>query len=540
VSDQLQVKPHEEAGPRETGGKYAPLLPDWLAYVYAPIIPYLKKIKITRTGKRDHQPQDILLPEGYVAEVVATEFNAPVHCCWDDQGNCYVIEAGHKIDSPPQIIKVDTQTGRKEVVFTVPESQWVKTGAVTGACWHAGYLYFGNTDKLCRVRPGSQEVEVIVEGLPGRGDHQTNYPVVGPDGRIYWGQGSVTNTGVVGPDNFAYEWLAENPGACEIPGQDIRLVGQNFAAQNVLGNETETVYTGAYVPFGTEVQPGWVIPGSNKPSGAVMRCNPDGTNVEWVAWGLRNPYGIAFSDDGRLFCTEHGMDERSARYVLDDPDDFYEIKEGIWYGWPDYASGVRLDNPYWRGGHNREPVIANPPNTNPPKPFASLQTHVGANGLDFCRDEFFGFKGDAFIALFGDLTPITSITKVPTPAGFKVIRVDMQTGKVYDFAVNKIQGPASLLPHDGFERPSHCAFGPDGALYVVDWGRIVIAPERGGIRMPTQTGTLWRIRRTDSDSGEEPPKPVVLPVEAIMYGVIAGAAAVTLGAVWWLFRRTRD
>ena len=32
--------------------------------------------------------------------------------------------------------------------------------------------------------------------------------------------------------------------------------------------------------------------------------------------------------------------------------------------------------------------------------------------------------------------------------------------------LNKMTGPASKLPHQGFERPSHCAFGPDGALYV--------------------------------------------------------------------------
>jgi hypothetical protein len=67
---------------------------------------------------------------------------------------------------------------------------------------------------------------------------------------------------------------------------------------------------------------------------------------------------------------------------------------------------------------------------------------------------------------------------------------------VHDFAVNKIQGPAAVLPHAGFGCPSHCAFGTDGALYVVDFGQIVIAPERGGIRMPTKMGTLWRIRRT--------------------------------------------
>ena len=79
--------------------------------------------------------------------------------------------------------------------------------------------------------------------------------------------------------------------------------------------------------------------------------------------------------------------------------------------------------------------------------------------------------------------------------GRDVTLVDMRTGKVYDFAINRIQGPASHAFHGGMNRPSRCAFGPDGALYIVDWGVIRIAPEKLGIRMPVGTGALWRVRR---------------------------------------------
>jgi hypothetical protein len=66
----------------------------------------------------------------------------------------------------------------------------------------------------------------------------------------------------------------------------------------------------------------------------------------------------------------------------------------------------------------------------------------------------------------------------------------MKTGQIFDFAVNRMTGPASKLPHDGFERPSHCQFGPDGNLYIVDFGIIHIAPERGAIRQQIGTGAL--------------------------------------------------
>ncbi|MGI8703747.1 MAG: hypothetical protein ACR2JZ_04455, partial [Candidatus Limnocylindrales bacterium] len=58
-------------------------LPTWVAYLYKPILPILKRIKIVRRGSRDHEPDDILLPEGYAAELVASGFSAPVHVCFD-------------------------------------------------------------------------------------------------------------------------------------------------------------------------------------------------------------------------------------------------------------------------------------------------------------------------------------------------------------------------------------------------------------------------------------------------------------------------
>src|SRR5919112_5435892 len=135
----------------KTKEKFAPMIPDWLSYLYQPILPMLKKIKIHREGPRGYNPKDILLPEGYVAEVVATGFNAPVHCCFDDEGYCYVVESGHKIDEIPRILKVDSQTGTWEPFFTFSEDRWRNVGAVTGACWHQGYLYVMNTDTLLRI-----------------------------------------------------------------------------------------------------------------------------------------------------------------------------------------------------------------------------------------------------------------------------------------------------------------------------------------------------------------------------------------------------
>lgn len=524
----------QQESPEEKSG-FAPTIADWLAYLYQPFKPLLKNIRIQREGQRGYRAKDILLPEGFIAEVVATGFHAPVHCCFDDMGNCYLAESGHQIESPPRILKVNVETGEYSVYYEVPEERRHITGALTGLCWHEGYLYFSNTNRVSRINANGR-LEDIVTDLPGLGDHQTNHPLMGTDGKLYFGQGCATNSGVVGADNFAYGWLDKHPQVCDVPAMDIRLTGRNYEYQNVLGDINETIQTGAYVPFGTATHEGQIIKGNVKCSGAILRCNPDGSELEVVAWGLRNPYGIAFHPDGRLFATEHGMDERSQRYIFSDPDDFYEIQKGAWYGWPDFASGIRLDSAYWgEDGHGREPVLAEFPDPNPPLPVLSFQTHTGANGIDFCRDAEFGFQGDAFVALFGDLAPVTTIRHAHSPAGFKVVRIDMQSKRIVDFAVNKIEGPASKLPHEGFERPSHCQFGPDGALYVVDFGIIRIAPEKGGIQIQKNTGSLWRIRRVGASIGDEPRRPIRVPlylfqglaIFALVFAVIWGIIVLT-------------
>ncbi|HUR16704.1 MAG TPA: PQQ-dependent sugar dehydrogenase, partial [Candidatus Limnocylindrales bacterium] len=296
--------------------------------------------------------------------------------------------------------------------------------------------------------------------------------------------------------------------------------------------------TGAYVPFGTDTDFGQIIPGNPKASGAILRVDPDTKEVEAVAWGLRNPFGLAFHPDGRLFATEHGSDERGARFIVGDPDDFYEIREGAWYGWPDFASGIRLDDPRWgQGGMAREPALAEFPDPNPPMPTASFVTHAAANGFDFSRSSDFGFSGQAFVALFGDLAPITTARQV-VPAGFKVVRVDPDTGTITEFATNRIQGPASKLFHGGFERPSHCAFGPDGNLYVVDFGEIKIAPEKGGIRMKQGTGTVWRIRRLpDTLAGTTPPRSMEVPFYPLQAAAVAALAGIAVAGLVAVVRR---
>jgi glucose/arabinose dehydrogenase len=531
---------HDDLSRRSQLAPATPLdVPRVLAWLTKPVLPLVERYgrRIPRRGPRGFDPGDVLLPAGYVAEVVAAGLSAPVMTAFGRDDAAYVVESGHKVDDPPRIKRVDLETGGVEVMHEFSGADWVETGAVTGVAFVDASLIVTNTDRVVRIDADGTRT-TIVDGLPGRGDHQTNHPVLGPDGKVYFGVGSATNSGIVGSDNAAYGWLRDNPEVHDVPARDVILAGRNYEDRDVLGDLGRTVRTGAFVPFGTETSPGQVVRGSVKASGAILRCNPDGSELEVVAWGLRNPYGLAFSADGRLFATEHGMDARSKRQVLGDFDDLYEIEEGRWYGWPDFASGIRLDDARWgQGGSGREPVLAEFPEPRPPMPVVSFTPHAAANGIAISPGGEFGFEGQAFVALFGDLAPVTT-PRLTTPVGFKVVRVDLEHRAIHEFAVNRMAGPASKLPHDGFERPSHCAFGPDGALYVTDFGEIEIAPEKAGIRIQAGSGSLWRIRRLPAVSpGTEPPPSAEVPFYLAQYAVWAALAGVALAAVVVAVRR---
>jgi hypothetical protein len=73
--------------------------------------------------------------------------------------------------------------------------------------------------------------------------------------------------------------------------------------------------TGAFSPFGRATTPGQKVPGRVPCSGAILRVRPEGGKVELVAWGLRNPFGLAFSPSGELFVTDNSYDERGSRPI---------------------------------------------------------------------------------------------------------------------------------------------------------------------------------------------------------------------------------
>jgi glucose/arabinose dehydrogenase len=362
---------------------------------------------------------------------------------------------------------------------------------LTGITHYKGLTYVAHRGFVTTVtREGIKKN--ILQGLPSWGDHHNNKVEFGPDGKMYFGQGTATNSGVVGEDN--QDWAKNYPLFHDAPGQDITLRGQNFTTPGFLHASGRNVTTGAYLPFGTPSKPGEVINAEVKASGSVMRANPDGSNLEMVAWGLRNPFRMRFDRSGRLFTTNHGMDVRGSRPVANSPDEFHLVKPGTWYGWPDYTGGFPVTDTEFKAQNLPQPefLLSRHPMM-PPKPFSAFQPHAAVMGFDYSRSADYPEIGDVFIAEFGSEAPETT-GGLPDPyVGHRVSVVSMRGGQVFTFAANKSGMAASATDGGGFERPIDAVFGPDGHLYVVDFN---YAPPGSSSEFIPGTGVIWRIRRT--------------------------------------------
>jgi glucose/arabinose dehydrogenase len=446
---------------------------------------------------RTIQPSDIAVPNGYKIEPVVSGLTFPTAVAFDDQGNLYVIEAGYsygEVWEDPKLLKVE-EGGKTAVVATGP-----RNGPWTGVVWHDGAFYVAEGGereggRILRITKDGK-ITSLTENLPSVGDHHTNGPVV-KDGYIYFGQGTATNSAVVGTDNAEFGWLARKKDFHDIPCKDIILKGQNYTSANPLTNDpNDQATTGAFVPFGAATTDGQVIKGAVPCTGAIMRIPLAGGQPEMVGWGLRNPFGLAVSPDGRIFVTENGYDDRGSRPVWGTGDVLWELKEGTWYGWPDFSAGMPIsgDEEFKVPGKDAvKPVLKQYPNT-PPKPVAIFGVHSSSNGIDFSRSGDFGYQGEAFVAQFGDMAP--KVGKVEFPVGFKVVRVTVETGVIRDFAVNKGKrnGSATWLGKGGLERPVSVKFDPSGkALYIVDFG--ILKMTQKGPESQMKTGMIWKVTK---------------------------------------------
>jgi glucose/arabinose dehydrogenase len=418
-------------------------------------------------------------------ELVAEGFSFPTSLTFDEAGTAYIAEAGLPFGGARpggRAWKIEQDGHRTLIAKDLRQP-------INGLTFHQGSLYLsegghpGGSGRISRLSLDGQQ-SVILDNLPGPGNYHTNMVAFGPDGKLYFSQGAMTNTGYVGLDAYELGWLRLLPHAHDLPGYEIELAGVNLETANPLSREAGArARTGAFAPFGASTEAGQRLAAQLPCTAAVMRCNPDGSNLELVAWGLRNAYGLGFLADGRLLAVDQGADDRGSRPVGNVPDFLFEVRQGAWYGWPDFIDGDPITDPRYLPVRGSAPVfaLANHDELPPPeKALLRFPSHAAAVKFDVAPPSLSKWAGQLFMALFGDEVPMTAPSG--PRAGRSVARIDPADWSLHTL----IESPLA--------RPIDVRFHPiSGTLYILDFGNFEMHAERGVVA-EANTGKVWRLQ----------------------------------------------
>jgi quinoprotein glucose dehydrogenase len=184
-------------------------------------------------------------------------------------------------------------------------------------------------------------------------------------------------------------------------------------------------------------------------TGGVLRCDPDGSNLEVFAVGLRNPQELAFDDHGNLFAGDNdtaGPDNCRLIYVVRDGD----------YGWRCSYQHMNGFGPWvienlWHGG--QDGML--PHSGNPAQGPSGLAFYPGTGLPDSFQNHFFicDFPGG-----------IWSFEVKPNGASFEMTNRQKFVWNTW---------------------PTDVEFGPNDGIYFSDWV--------GGWNMP-EKGRIYRVR----------------------------------------------
>jgi glucose/arabinose dehydrogenase len=410
-------------------------------------------------------------------ELVAEGLDFPTSAAFADDGTLYVAESGLPFGG--------ARPGGRIVRITPDGSSAIALeglrAPVNGLAWHDGGFTIsegGFPGRISRWIPGGER-RTILDGLPGRGNYHTNMVAVGPDGWLYFSQGAMTNSGVVGLDAYDLAWLKQLPHPCDLPGFDVTLSGEVFETGDPFA-AGQRAATAAFAPFNDARSPGAAFSAMLPCTAAVLRCRPDGSELTLVAWGLRNAYGLGFLPDGRLLATDQGADDRGSRPIGNAPDSLYVVEEGAWYGWPDYVCGRPVTDPEFkpqRGAPPRFILAGHETLPRPQRPVVEFAVNAAATKFAVLPAQG-RWPGQLIVAMFGDEKPMTA--PAGARAGRGLLRIDPR-----DWSWHALQaGP--------FARPIDVVPTPDGQLLVVDFGHFEMLGA-GGLEATRGSGKLWKI-----------------------------------------------
>jgi glucose/arabinose dehydrogenase len=185
----------------------------------------------------------------------------------------------------------------------------------------------------------------------------------------------------------------------------------------------------------------------------VLVFNPDGSEMQVYAYGVRNCVGLGMNPlTGELWCSTNERDGLGDNLV---PDYITHVQEGGFYGWPWWYMGSHQD-PRHKGKHPelKDKVIT---------PDVILNPHNASLGITFYDGKQFPaeYQGDLFASEHGSWNRAVRV-------GYELIRVPLHqsghaSGEYEDFMTGFVVDNEQV-----WGRPVGVTTAPDGSLLVTD------------------------------------------------------------------------
>ncbi|AQQ55191.1 hypothetical protein B0X71_17225 [Planococcus lenghuensis] len=471
----------------------------------------------------------IHLPEGFEIEKVIDGLTYPTSVAWDDEGALYVAEAGGAFKdeegAKARILRIENGEATEVIDLTGKIYP-----AISGMTWHDGAFYITHREMdlsgaVSKVTVDGEVTRLIGGIIDAKSDHQPNDLRVGRDGRMYVCVGIGGNSGFM--DENVMAAVKRSPDGHPTTAKDIVLTGINIELPNFLKDSPELIQTGAFVPFGTVTRPGQVIKGRDKSGGTILAFDlddPEGT-VKPYAWGFRNIIGIAWNEADEMFAAVNGYDNAPGRPIKDVYDGTYRVEKDAWYGWPDFTANFDpvTDEKYRPVSSAIAPVYINGERqerkiyflidhkaSGLKQPDKSLiaglhEVNSSPSKIDISPASWEEYANQLFIAEFGNMEWLTNPAR-DKPAGSRIslINPNAKGQQVQPFIQNEEPVPASHLGKqgEGIERPYDVKFGPDGAMYIVDFSTLRVnlnrlARDNGAfpVDFHMKTGIVWKVTK---------------------------------------------
>ncbi|RYD72682.1 MAG: heme-binding protein, partial [Verrucomicrobiaceae bacterium] len=180
--------------------------------------------------------------------------------------------------------------------------------------------------------------------------------------------------------------------------------------------------------------------------GAIFRCEPDGSHLEVIMHGLRNPQELAFDNYGNLFTGDNDSDQGDRErwvYVAKGADAGWRV------GWQHHPIG-KEQNPWlaekmWQPRTAGQPAYILPPVANIPDGPSGLAYYPGTGLPAKFEGSFFlcGFKGSSA------RSAVSSWKVKPKGASFELVNEEVFIGDA---------------------QATDICFGPDSKIYFSEWG----------------------------------------------------------------------